>query len=79
MGFARKLLRAALDLPIEKPAITEPPRSLGIRMLKGAINFVADSQIGVIEAEAEADRRFDSAKYWGGPIDKWGNSVYQDD
>ena len=77
MGFAKNLLRAALDLPIEKPAV-QKPRSLGIRILIGAIDFAAASQNDV-KADSESDARFDSAKYWGGPIDKWGNSIYQDD
>ena len=49
MGLARNLIRAVLDLPTEKPAvpaIPAPPRSLGMRVLSGAVHFVADNKIG---------------------------------
>ncbi len=40
MGIARNLLRAALDLPIEKPA-AQRQRSLGIRILRGSLLAVS--------------------------------------
>jgi len=44
MGLARILIRAVLDLPTEKPAAPKPPRSLGVRMLLGTLDIVANSQ-----------------------------------